>query len=313
MIEALTFGEVMAVLRGPGPFRLGGQLSLSVAGAEGNVAIGLARLGHQVAWAGRVGADELGELVVRTLRAEGADVSSVVVDPSRPTGLMLAERRIGDLVRVSYYRSGSAGSQLGPADVLPALVPGVRLLHVTGITLALSSAAREAVAEAVARAHEIGATVSVDVNYRARLWSSEQARAALRPVIAEAGIVIASADELALVSDGGEPSDVAEELLAGGASQVIVKQGADGATAFTADEVISRPARPVVVADLVGAGDAFVAGDLSATLEGLTVEARLDRAAATAAFAIARPGDWEGLPSRQELSLLDLAAGTTMR
>ncbi|HEX4254028.1 MAG TPA: sugar kinase [Streptosporangiaceae bacterium] len=313
MIEALTFGEVMAVLRGPGPFRLGGQLSLSVAGAEGNVAIGLARLGHQVAWAGRVGADELGELVVRTLRAEGADVSSVVVDPSRPTGLMLAERRIGDLVRVSYYRSGSAGSQLGPADVLPALVPGVRLLHVTGITLALSFAAREAVAEAVARAHEIGATVSVDVNYRARLWSNEQARAALRPVIAAAGIVIASPDELALVSDGGEPSDVAEELLAGGASQVIVKQGADGATAFTADEVISRPARPVVVADVVGAGDAFVAGYLSATLEGLTVEERLDRAAVTAAFAIARPGDWEGLPSRQELSLLDLAAGTTMR
>ena len=313
MIEALTFGEVMAVLRGPGPFRLGGQLSLSVAGAEGNVAIGLARLGHQVAWAGRVGADELGELVVRTLRAEGADVSSVVTDPSRPTGLMLAERRIGDLVRVSYYRSGSAGSQLGPADVLPALVPGVRLLHVTGVTMALSATARQAVSQAVARAREIGATVSVDVNYRARLWSPEQARAALRPVIAQAGIVIASADELALVSDGGEPSDVAEELLAGGASQVVVKQGADGATAFTAEEVISRPARPVVVADVVGAGDAFVAGYLSATLEDLTVEARLDRAAATAAFAIARSGDWEGLPSREELPLLDLAAGTTVR
>ena len=315
MIEALTFGEVMAVLRGPGPFRLGGSLSLSVAGAEGNVAIGLARLGHRVAWAGRVGADELGELVIRTLRAEGADVSLVSVDPSRPTGLMLAERRIGDLVRVSYYRSGSAGSQLGPADVLPALVPGVRLLHVTGITLALSPAARQAVTAAVERAHEIGATVSVDVNYRARLWPPEEARAALRPVIAQADLVIASADELALVSDDDEPAvaEVAGRLLAEGATQVVVKQGADGATAYTADGVVSHPARPVPVADVVGAGDAFVAGYLSATLDGLAVPACLDRAAVTAAFAVARSGDWEGLPTRAELSLLDLAAGTTVR
>lgn len=313
MIEFLTFGEAMAVLRGAGPLRLGGSLDLSVAGAEANVAIGMARLGHQAAWVGRVGADELGELVRRTLRAEGVDISAVTTDPSRPTGLMLAERRIGDLVRVMYYRAGSAGSQVARADVLPMIVKGVRLLHVTGITAALSGVARRSVTAAAARAHEVGATVSVDVNYRSRLWSPAEAREVLLPIVGMADIVTASADELVMLADGGEPGAMAERLLAQGVGQVVVKRGANGATAYTAGSTVSRPARQVSVADVVGAGDAFVAGYLSAYLDGQSAEARLDRAATTAAFAIARPGDWEGLPTRAELSLLSRPAGTTIR
>lgn len=106
--EVVTFGETMAALRAHGALRLGGSLGLSVAGAESNVAIGLARLGHRVHWAGQVGADELGALVLRTLRAEG-------VDAGRPTGLLLAEPRLGTLTRVSYYRAASAGSAVSPA------------------------------------------------------------------------------------------------------------------------------------------------------------------------------------------------------
>src|SRR6202035_779265 len=195
MTEVLTCGETMAVLRGPGPLRLGGSLELSVAGAESNVAIGLARLGHQAGWVGRVGADEPGELVQRTLRAEGVDVSGVTTDPSRTTGLMLGERRIGDLVRVTYYRSGSAGSRLSPADILPRIGEGVRLLHLTGITAALSDTARQCVTDAAARAREAGVAVSVDVNYRARLWTPAEARATLLPLTGQADIVFASADE----------------------------------------------------------------------------------------------------------------------
>ena len=117
--DVVTFGETMAALRSTGPLRMGGSLALSVAGAEANVAIGLARLGHGAAWTGRVGDDELGALVVRTLRAENVDVSDVVVDRSRPTGLVLFERRLGDVTRVQYHRSGSAGSGLDVADLPP--------------------------------------------------------------------------------------------------------------------------------------------------------------------------------------------------
>jgi 2-dehydro-3-deoxygluconokinase len=313
MTEVLTCGETMAVLRGPGPLRLGGSLELSVAGAESNVAIGLARLGHQAGWVGRVGADEPGELVRRTLRAEGVDVSGVTTDPSRPTGLMLAERRIGDLVRVTYYRSGSAGSRLSAADILPRIGEGVRLLHLTGITAALSDTARRCVTDAAARAREAGVAVSVDVNYRARLWAPAEARDTLLPLTGLADIVFASADELAMLAGHDDLQAAAQEMLAHGAGQVVVKRGADGATAYAAGVTVSVPARPVTVVDVVGAGDAFVAGYLSAHLDGAETRDCLNRATVTAAFAIARSGDWEGLPTRAELALLDLPEGTTVR
>jgi 2-dehydro-3-deoxygluconokinase len=313
MTEFLTCGEAMAVLRGPGPLRLGGSLELSVAGAEANVAIGLARLGHQAGWVGRVGADEPGELVRRTLRAEGVDVSAVTTDPSRPTGLMLAERRIGDLVRVTYYRSGSAGSQLSAADILPRIGERVRLLHLTGITAALSDTARQCVTDAAVRAREAGVAVSLDVNYRARLWTPAEARDALLPLTDLADIVFASADELAMLAEHDDLQVAATEMLARGAGQVVVKRGADGATAYAAGVAVSVPARRVTVADVVGAGDAFVAGYLSAHLDGAGTRDCLNRATITAAFAIARNGDWEGLPTRAELALLDLPEGTTVR
>jgi hypothetical protein len=113
----VTCGETMACLSTAqaGPLRTGGTLRLGIAGSESNVAIGLARLGHVVAWIGRVGEDELGELVLRTLRAEGVDVSHARREAGAPTGLMIKERRVGAVTRVHYYRAGSAGSRLRAA------------------------------------------------------------------------------------------------------------------------------------------------------------------------------------------------------
>lgn len=341
--EVVTFGETMAALRAAGPLRLGGRLHLSVAGAESNVAIGLARLGHRVSWAGRVGADELGALVLRTLRAESVDVRHAVTDTSgRPTGLLIFEPRLGDLTRVSYYRAGSAGSAVAADDVLAALAPGVRVLHLTGITPALSTAAAAAVRAAAQAARRAGITVCLDVNFRSRLWTAGQARAALRPLLPFTDLLVASEDELPLVAPGpggtepaasepgavergpggpgaGEAADDAamEEraaaLLAEGPREVVIKRGSAGATVVSAAGAVHRPARRVPVADLVGAGDAFVAGYLSGHLDGLAAAGRLDRAVSVAAFAVASRGDWEGLPSRDELALLDAAEGTTIR
>lgn len=313
--DVVTFGETMAAMRSGGPLRLGGTLSLSVAGAESNVAIGLARLGHGVAWIGRVGDDELGALVLRTLRAENVDVSGAVTDPARPTGLILFERRTGDVTRVQYYRSGSAGSGLVPADLMSVLAPASALsaidrpgiLHVTGITPALSPSAARAVRYGAERAREAGRVVSFDVNYRSRLWSAEDARAALRPLAAAAGTIFGSAQELALLTadPAAEPHAAAGELLRLGVQAVVLKRGSDGATAYTADGETSVAARSVRAVDVIGAGDAFVAGYLSGILDGLGTDGRLQRAAAVSAFAVGSTGDWEGLPTRTELSLLD--------
>jgi 2-dehydro-3-deoxygluconokinase len=311
--EVVTFGETMAALRSAGPLRLGGSLALSVAGAESNVAIGLARLGHRVAWAGRVGDDEPGALVLRTLRAENVEVGGVVVDPGRPTGLIMFERRLGDVIRVQYYRSGSAGSGLDAAD-LPVLAAATApaVLHITGITPALSASAARATRAGAERAREAGRLVSFDVNYRARLWPAGDARAALRPLAAVADIIFGSAPELALLTDDPPVSAdaAADELLGRGARAVVVKRGAQGATAYTPGGVSSVPARAVRVVDVVGAGDAFVAGYLSGVLDRLDEPGRLGRGAAVSAFAVSTPGDWEGLPTRRELELLDGAEET---
>ncbi|GGL04033.1 ribokinase [Streptomyces flaveus] len=314
--EVVTFGETMAALRAHGALRLGGSLGLSVAGAESNVAIGLARLGHRVRWAGRVGADELGALVLRTLRAEGVDTSYAVTDDTgRPTGLLLTEPRLGTLTRVSYYRAGSAGSAVSPADVLPALDPGTRILHLTGITPALGPSAAEATLAAATTAREAGITVCLDVNHRSRLWTSDRARTVLRPLLAHTGLLIASEDELPLVQErpDADESKAVHSLLAAGVNEVVVKRGARGATAFTADGATDCAARQVDAVDLVGAGDAFVAGYLSGLLGGADIPARLHRAVTTAAFAVATRGDWEGLPTQDELGLFDQPDGTTIR
>ncbi|MFF1309022.1 sugar kinase [Streptomyces sp. NPDC058307] len=306
----------MAALRAHGALRLGGSLGLSVAGAESNVAIGLARLGHRVRWAGRVGADELGALVLRTLRAEGVDTDHAVTDDTgRPTGLLLTEPRLGTLTRVSYYRAGSAGSAVAPDDVLSALTPGTRVLHLTGITPALGASAAEAVLAAAKTARESGVTVCLDVNYRSRLWTSDRARTALRPILDHTDLLIASEDELPLVQDvpGAGETEAVRGVLAAGVTEVVVKRGARGATVFTADGATDRAAREVDAVDLVGAGDAFVAGYLSGLLDGTDIPARLHRAVTTAAFAVATRGDWEGLPTRDELGLFDEPDGTTIR
>ncbi|WP_255951523.1 sugar kinase [Streptomyces odontomachi] len=343
--DVLTFGETMVALRGSGPLKLGGAMQVSIAGAESNVAIGLARLGHAVRWAGAVGDDEAGELVLRTLRAEGVDVSGALHDPQAPTGLILFEPRLPEVTRVHYYRAGSAGSRLAPDTIEQAFAQRApRVLHLTGITPALSPSALAATRRALelARAHR--SLICLDVNFRARLWSAEAAGAVLRSFVPHVDVLIASEDELPLClppdarhaptepaaagatadSSGtgpgsgtpgglGEAAEQAEFLLAQGIDQVVVKLGADGAVCHTSHGAVRLPARSVRAVDTVGAGDAFVAGYLSGLLDGEDTTACLDRAVTTGAFAVASAGDWEGAPTRAELGLLGSTPGTVIR
>ena len=315
--DVVTLGETMVSLRTGSPLRLGGALQMTVAGAESNVAIGLARLGHTVRWGGRVGEDEVGAFLLRTLRAESVFVDTVAIDADRATGLMLAERRINDLSRVTYYRSDSAGSALSAADAAACLTAPPRLLHVTGITPALSSSAAEAVTEAVRLARAAGALVSFDVNYRAKLWSTTAARTTLSALARSADIVIASDDELGLIVAGAGTPEAEEraaaELSACGVRALVIKRGALGASVYTDGEVVHASAIPVTVLDTIGAGDAFTAGYLSGMLDALTPGEALHRGTVTGAFAVAAIGDWEGAPNRAELTLLAAPAGTTLR
>jgi 2-dehydro-3-deoxygluconokinase len=312
-VDVVTLGETMALMKAEtfGPLAHADSLSMSIGGAETNVAIGLQRLGCSTAWVGRVGEDSLGTLVVRELRAEGIRVHAHV-DPSAPTGLMLKERRTPASQQVWYYRSQSAGSKLAQSDIPRDLVANARVLHVTGITPAISKSAADSVDWAIECARAAGTVVSFDVNYRSRLWQAGKAEDTLRDLARRADIVFAGEDEAALiVGAGGDDMDLARRLSSLGPSQAIVKRGAKGCTAVIDGVEYRQQAVPVDVVDTVGAGDAFVAGYLAELLGGVDPVGRLHTAVRTGAFACTAPGDWEGTARRSELAMLNAVEGVT--
>jgi sugar/nucleoside kinase (ribokinase family) len=318
MTDLLTLGETMVSVRTARPMRLGGDAHLSIAGSESNVAIGVARLGHDVTWLSAVGNDEPGRLIERTLRAENVGTRIRFSDDAF-TGFIAFDQPSHDITRVSYHRRGSAASTLTPDETTAAVkATAPKLLHVTGITPALSETARAATLAAVRTAFAAGTQVSLDVNYRARLWTRPEAAAALRELLAHVHTVFASDDELDLLTD----ADTAVADLLRTVETVVVTAGGKGAWSHTQGtgsapsaevHTIHQPALPVTVVDSIGAGDAFVSGYLSATLDNLAPDARLTRATTSGAFCVTAYGDWESLPTRQDLTLLTHTQGTALR
>lgn len=306
MTDVVAIGESLGLYRanGIGPLAPGAATTFSFAGAESNVSIALARLGHAVALSGRIGDDTIGHVIEKQLRAEGIDLAGLVVDPEAPTAFMLRHPRTADRISVSYYRHGSAGSRLNRADLDEDAIRAAKVVHTTGITLAVSPSARDAAEYAVKLARAGGVTVSLDINHRSRLWSREEARQTLHSLIDQVDVVFGSEEELQLLTDETRPEDIAAAVRDLGPAEVVVKRGEHGAVGWVDEEIISVPAVRVTSVDPVGAGDAFVAGYLSARLDGLDPLDRLRRAAACGAFAVSVPGDWEGLPRRRELDLL---------
>lgn len=301
MPEVVTLGESMAlfVTEPARPLRTAQSFIRSIAGAESNVAIGVARLGHTAGWIGRVGDDPLGLGILDRLRAEGVDVTHAVVDGSAPTGVLIRDRHAERPIQVLYHRAGSAGSRLAPGDVDEGSIARADVVHLTGITPALSPTARLAVQQAADVARDNGVTVTFDPNLRLKLWSAEEAAAVLQPLVGVADVVFAGEREATLLSGR---DDVPEEwFLEQGARLVVTKQGADGAHATDGTTRWFAPAFPVQPADVIGAGDAFAAGFIVARLEGAGVEAALRTGNAVGAMATQVPGDIDGLPYRADL------------
>ncbi len=297
--EAVTCGEAMLLmLAEPGlPLERATHFRRSVAGAESNVASGLARLGHWARWIGRVGDDPAGEAVLRELRADGVDVSCAEMDPESPTGLLLRDSHPQRSIDVQYYRTGSAASLLSPAQITPEALAGVRLVHVTGITPMLSESAEQATHTLVERARQAGAAVSFDPNVRRKLGSEHEWIRRVGPLLREADLVLAGEDELELLLGAG-PDEGAKALLTlGRASTVVVKRRDHSVVAHSTEGQWVQEPFDVPVTDPVGAGDAFAAGWLSARLRGLDQPSALAEAACVAALVIQAPGDTDGLPT----------------
>ena len=301
----VTFGETMGLLTALdiGRLDMAHGFRYGVGGAESNVAIGVARLGQPATWFGRLGTDATGDMIADRLRAEGVSAMAVR-DGCRPTGLMVRHRRFAHVHNIDYHRAHSAASALTPDDIPLAAVQGAQILHVTGITPALSPTASETVFAAIDIARSAGVLVSVDVNYRSKLWAPDVAAPVLRALAERADILFAGPEEAQLVLGDTSPAsdaDLARALADIGAPETILKAGARGCTAIIADREYSRAALRVEAIDTVGAGDAFVAGYLSERMAGSDPQTRLATAIHVGALAVTVPGDCEGLPRRSDL------------
>ncbi|NED14753.1 sugar kinase [Streptomyces sp. SID9124] len=352
--DVVCLGESMVTFLPSRPGRLADVPSFArgIGGAESNVACALAAAGHRTAWVSRVGADGFGDHLVEAIAAYGVDTSFVRRDPSRPTGIYFrtATDRATDVHEVAYYRAGSAASAMSPSTVPCDGLPAGRVLHLSGITAALS-------ADCLALLHELTAPregrplVSFDVNFRPGLWRGDSP-AVLLELARRADVVFVGEDEAEAAWGVVGAAAIREALPEPGV--VVVKRGADGVTVFShptpplpepgalppdpqssnagraemplapaqvkplrrlrsgvrggapeqADTVTHVPALHVHVVAPVGAGDAFAAGFLSATLRGLPVRTRARHGHLMAAAVLTVPGDLTEPPARERADRL---------
>jgi 2-dehydro-3-deoxygluconokinase len=301
--HVITLGETMVLLHplDPVPLRTSRRLGVSVAGADSNFAIAMTRLGWPAIWLSAVSQDQLGDLVVETIGAEGVDVSRVRRDRDHPTGLLVKFREEGQ-TRVLYYRSGSAASHFDPEWLQPSLFETAALLHVNGVTCALSPSCAASVAHAVALAKQHHVRVSLDLNLRLQLWDIDRARTTVIPLLSRVDIVLGTEEEMLALSGETTLEEALSTIGTHGPAVVVAKRGPHGAVALADGKRTEHPGFvPPTVVDEVGAGDGFAAGFVSAYLRGAPVEEALRHGNLVGAAAVTVADDVSGYPTKAQL------------
>ena len=304
--DVVTLGEALVLMAAdqPGPLATVQSFTAYTAGAETNVAVGLARLGLRVGWASRLGDDAYGQQLLQAFTREGIDCQQVAMVAGERTGFMYKGRvDDGSDPPIDYHRKGSAASQMRPQDLDMDWFAHARHLHVTGVFPALSNNTLAATRLSMQTMREQGRTISFDPNLRPALWSdAAQMRDTLNDLAAQADWVLPGLDEGRQLTGQATPEAIAHFYVQAGASHVVVKLGADGAYYQGPDACGYVSAYPVArVVDTVGAGDAFAVGVISGLLEQLPLPKAVQRAAWMGARAVQVRGDTEGLPTREAL------------
>ena len=264
------------------------QFPKKIGGAESNVAIGLTRLGHSVTWFSKLGNDPFGRFVVKSIRGEGVDVSSCLLTDEAPTGLIFKEQLSPEDMNVYYYRKGSAASLMQPEELDAGAIAAARILHISGITPALSDSARATVMEAIEIAKRNGTKIVFDPNLRLKLWSAEGAKKTFNEIAANADVILPGLDEGQLMTGETDVEAVAETLADGNNEKIVViKLGDKGAYLHAGEQKTYIEGFPVDrIVDPVGAGDGFAAGVISGLLREEPLEQTVRRANAIGAMVV---------------------------
>lgn len=277
--------------------------SLSVAGAEFNVATGAARLGHYVSYLTKLGDDPFGKLIARTLRNNHIDDNNVLYTTERTTGFMLKSKVTKGDPEIFYFRKGSAASTLSGADVEHIDFSKFSHIHLTGIFPALTDSTREAMMSLIKKAHEAGLFISFDPNLRPQLWPSTEVMVkTLNELATYADLVLPGCGEGKILCGSEDPSKINDFYRNLGAKMVVTKLGPDGALVRDGDKEFTVPGFIIdKVVDTVGAGDGFACGVITSLMEGLSLDKAAERGCAIGAIQCTFAGDNEGLPTPELL------------
>ncbi len=317
-VDVVTFGEAMVRLSPPDFHRLEQTTSLDVkvGGAELNTAVGLVRLGRSAAWVSRLTSNALGRLLIHQVHAAGVNTQHVVWTDQERVGLYFLE--FGAAPRASsvlYDRKDSAIAQVKPGMVnWPKVLAGAKAFHVTGITPALSTSAAETTREALTAAKAAGLLVSIDLNYRAKLWSPAEANRWMSDFLRSCDVLLTTEEdaEKVLRVKGTSYEDVAAQLAKTYPLRVVavtmrenplVWKNTWTAIAYSEGKVFRTRTYEVEIVDRLGAGDSFAAGLLHGLLDG-EVQKGLDYAAAASALKHSIPGDFAWITREEVEGLL---------
>jgi 2-dehydro-3-deoxygluconokinase len=257
-------------------------------------------MGVRVSWFGQLGDEPQGRYILKRIRGENVDVSHARLVTTANTGLMM-RHKVAGREEVFYYRKNSAASQMRPEDLDETFIGQASILHITGITPALSDSCRATIQTAVEMAKRQGVKVSFDPNLRLKLWTIEEAREVILPLAEQADYFLPGMDELKLLYDERDEEQVLSRVQQLSALTVVKGVGTNNVIVHHG-EWIAVPYRKLDnVVDTIGAGDAFAAGFLTGIVKGYTPEQSVQMGNLSASFVIQGHGDWELIPTWQQL------------
>ncbi len=294
-IDILAMGEPLYELAR----RADGTYLPGFGGDTSNCVIAAARHGARTAYISAVGSDPFGEALLDLWRTEGVDATSVTRSAHAPTGIYFVIATKGGHEFI-YRRQGSAASLIGPDNVPAGLIQRSRILHVSGISQAISRSALDAVAGAIEIAKACGTLVSYDTNYRALLWPIARAREVAAWTLARADFALPSLEDMGTLFGAATPEEAVDCCLELGAGIVALTMAGQGAMIADRSRRQAIPALPVEAVDTTGAGDAFDGAFLAAYLRERDFIKAARYACVAASLSTQRLGAVAGLPTRAE-------------
>lgn len=282
-------------------------------GDTSNAVIAAARAGARTAYLTRLGSDAFGQALLDLWAREGVDTTAVERDAQHPTGIYFVTHGAAGH-EFSYLRAGSAASRMAPAWLSDESVKGptavlqqCRILHVSGISLAVSASACDTAYEAMRVARAAGARVAFDPNLRLKLWPLARARACIAHAVSLCDIFLPGLDDMAALLGLHDADAIADWGHAQGAATVVVKLGADGVLLSSTDPAVPRQrvaGRSVALVDATGAGDCFDGNLLARLALGDDLPAAVRYANTAASLAVQGFGAVAPLPTAQQVQAL---------